>query len=117
MLVASFACPGFVSAGQAQADVMRKYLRTLQPGSTIKIRIQKQGTLKAVLLTVEDEAITVQPKTRVPEPVRTVPFTAIERVELDQGGGGIGKAIAIGAAAGAGAALGVLLILAAIFAD
>lgn len=101
---------------QAQTEVMRKYLRGLQAGSTIKIKVRKQGTLKATLMTVEDDAITVQPKTRVPEPVRTIPIEMIERVELDQGGG-IGRAVAIGAAAGAGAALGVILILAAIFAN
>lgn len=101
---------------QAQTEVMRKYLRGLQAGSTIKIKVRKQGTLNVTLMTVEDDAITVQPKTRVPEPARAIPIDTIERVELDHPGG-IGRAVAIGAAVGAGAALGVLLILAAIFAN
>jgi hypothetical protein len=40
----------------------------------------------------------------------------VRAVELEKRNGGPGRALAIGAAAGAGAALGVLLILAAIFA-
>jgi hypothetical protein len=38
-------------------------------------------------------------------------------VELEKQNGGPGRAIAIGAATGAGAALGVLLVLAAVFSD
>lgn len=115
------ASPAQTSAGSTltaaeQAAVMRKFVSGLQVGSTIKIRVRNRGTLKAILMAVEEHAIIVQPKTRIPEPVRMIPLESIERLELDRGGG-VGKAIAIGAAAGAGAALGVLMILAAIFAD
>lgn len=119
LLLATLVRPAALLAapGQVQPEVMKKYVRSIQPGAAIKIKIRKQGTLKAVLLTADEDTVTVQPKTRVPEPARTIPFDLIERVELDQGGTGIGKAVAIGAAAGAGAALGVILILAAIFSD
>jgi hypothetical protein len=57
----------------------------------------------------------VQRRTRIPEPPVTIPIERIRAVEIDTSGG-TGRAVAIGATAGAGAALGVILILAAIFA-
>jgi hypothetical protein len=69
-------------------------------------------TVKGTLIEVEENAIVVKPRTRIPEPFQSIAFTELEALELDQGSG-IGKTIAISASVAAGAVLGVLLILAA----
>jgi hypothetical protein len=61
--------------------------------------------------------IVVQERTRIPESPLTIPIESIRRVEIDPPGNGIGKAVAIGLAAGASGALGVILLLAAVFSD
>jgi hypothetical protein len=64
-----------------------------------------------------DAGIVVQRRTRVPEPPFSIPIERISTVDIEAPGSSIGKAVAIGAAAGAGGALGVMLLLAAIFSD
>ena len=61
------------------------------------------------------QGIVLQPRTRIPEPPLTIPIERIRAVEIDASNG-TGRAVAIGAAAGGAAALGVILVLAAIFA-
>ena len=61
------------------------------------------------------QGIVVQRRTRLPEAPVTIPIEGIQAVEPDTSSS-TGRAVAIGAAAGAGAALGVLLLLAAIYA-
>jgi hypothetical protein len=64
----------------------------------------------------DTDPIVIQKRTRIPEAPLAIAIDEVQAMELEGKNGGPGKAIAMGAAAGAGAALGVLLILAAIFA-
>jgi hypothetical protein len=57
----------------------------------------------------------VQKRTRVPEAPLQIAIKDVQAVELEAKTSG-GKTVAMGAAAGVAAALGVLLILAAVFA-
>jgi hypothetical protein len=53
----------------------------------------------------------------VAEPFVEIPFDQLVSLEQEVPSSGTGKAVAVGVAAGAGAALGVLLLLAAIWGD
>jgi hypothetical protein len=64
----------------------------------------------------DSDPIVVQRRTRLPEAPLTIPIADIVSLELESNGS-VGRTIGIGIAAGAGATLGVLLLLAAIFAD
>jgi hypothetical protein len=64
-----------------------------------------------VLAVVDSDSITLQPRTRIPESPRRIPFDELETLELKQNGSSVGKSIAIGAAVGSGTFLGVLLIV------
>ena len=105
------------SAPTSDQSVMASYVKQLQIGSRVRIQKTDRRTLRATLMKVDDRAIYVQPRTRIPEPIMTVPLDQIAWVELDPQAetGGPGRAIAIGVAAGAGAAAAFILILAAIF--
>jgi len=93
------------------AEYWQKYTAKLPIGSTIRIRMTDGKRLTAVLAVVDDSSITVEPKTRVPEAPRVIPFDRLQQLELkDAGGSGIGRAVAIGAGIGAATFLGLLLM-------
>ncbi len=99
--------------------VWREFAATLQPGAPITVRLTAGQRVKATLLQVSDDAITIQPATRVPVRPQQVAYADIESLELRRTGGGIGvgKAVALGVAVGAGAFLGLLMIALATLSD
>ena len=101
------------------AAIWRAFASTLQPGASISVRLTSGQRVRATLLQVSDEAITIQPKTRAPVPPQQVAYADIRSIELQRsnGGVGLGKAIAIGVAVGAGAFVGLLMIALAAVAD
>ena len=93
-------------------DVWRAFAQSLDVGQTVAVRLKNGQRFKATLLQASDEAMTLQPKTRVPVPPQRVPFAEVEAMEVQKGGGiGVGKALAIGIASGVGTFLGMLAIL------
>jgi hypothetical protein len=88
----------------------------MTPGARIAVTTTDGKTMKGTLMIVQDDAIVVRPRTRVPEPAQTIPMAQIATIETEREGG-MGRAIAIGAAVGAGAALGVFLALIAALSD
>lgn len=121
VMIAVMATATAPRAQQVQgAAIWREFAATLQPGASIAVRLTSGQRVKATLLQVSDEAITIQLKTRVPVAPHQVAYADIESLELQRangGGVGIGKAVAIGAAVGAGAFLGLLMIALASWAD
>lgn len=117
-LVVSAAVPRAQQPVQGPA-IWRDFAATLQPGAAISLRLTSGQRVRATLLQVSGEAITIQPKTRVPVSPQQVAYGDIESIELQRtsGGIGIGKAVAIGLAVGAGAFLGLLMIAVASFSD
>jgi hypothetical protein len=103
-------------AKQDPPAVTAAYVKALPVGSKVNMRLTDGTTMKAILMVVQEDAIIVRPRTRVPEPAQTIPLERILTIETERENG-VGRAIAIGAAVGAGAALGVLLALAVIFSD
>jgi hypothetical protein len=82
----------------------------------LTVRLQNGQRFRATLIAVRDDAVLLQPRTRVPVPVQAVPYDEIATLERRESGGiGAGKAAAIGVASGAGAFVVILLILMAAF--
>jgi hypothetical protein len=100
------------------ADLWRAFVEKLDVGSTLKVRLKDGTRVKATLLQVSPQAITIQPRTRIPVEPQSVPFDAIESLDVDRSNGiGVGKAIAIGVASAAGAFVGLMLIAFALVGD
>ena len=95
--------------------LLTAYLERLPAGSRVRARLAGGDTVRGTLMQATAKGIVLQPRTRIPEPPLTIPIERIKAVEIDTSSG-TGRAVAIGAAAGGAAALGVILILAAIFA-
>lgn len=111
---------GAASAERQMADtgVLAEYVQKLPPGTAIRVERAGGRTVRGTLMKASNQSVVVQPRTRIPEAAVEIAFSDVLRVTPESSNGNnLGKAIGIGAAAGASAALGVLLIIAAIFAD
>jgi hypothetical protein len=100
----------------ADADLMAHYVRQLPLGSRVRVALADGTVIHGTLMKADADPIVVQRRTRIPERPLEIAIKNVRALEPEKNGSA-GRAIAIGAAAGAGAALGVLMILAAIFGD
>ena len=103
-------------ATRPAADVMTAYVRQLPVGARVRVTLADGRTLHGTLMNTGDPLV-LQKRTRIPESPLEIALGSVRAVELESKNGGTGRAIALGAAAGAASALGVLMVLAAIFAD
>ena len=99
------------AAVQRSREYWFTYASKLPIGSTVRVRTSDGKRQTAVLAVVDEDGITLEPKTRVPEPPRRIPFDQLQQLELKQNGSSLGKAIAIGAAVGAGTFFGIVLLV------
>jgi hypothetical protein len=105
-----------VPAYAPDTSLMANYVRQLPLGSRVRMTLADGRVLHGTLMKVDADPIVVQKKTRIPEAPLQIAIKDVQAVELESKSGGPGKTIAMGAAAGVLSALGVLLVLAAIFA-
>jgi hypothetical protein len=104
--------PHGVSA-QSQGEIWKAFAKQLTIGADLTVRLENGQRFRATLIGVTEDALLVQPRTRVPVPVQPVSYDEIETLERRQARKGMhpGKAAGIGVASGAGAFLAILLIL------
>ena len=103
---------------QAARDVLADYVQSLPVGSRVRVADTAGRTLRGTLMKATDRSILIQPRTRIPEPPMELALAGVVSVTPESSNGpNMGKVIGLAAAAGAGAALGVLMILAAIYSD
>lgn len=108
--------PAPVPAPKAGVAVMAAYVRQLPVGTRVRVTLADGRTLDGTLMSTGDPLV-LQKRTRIPEPPVEIAVDSVRALEPASKNGGAGRAIALGAAAGAASALGVLMVLAAIFAD
>jgi hypothetical protein len=99
------------------AMLMSDYLRQLPIGSRLRVTLASGKVIRGTLMKHDGDPIVVQRRTRVPEPPTEIRVADIAAAELDGSNGSLPRHLAVGAAAAAGVTIGVLLVLAAIFAD
>ena len=111
----SFAAPQTTS-GRPDPALMAGYINQLPIGARVKVDLASGDEIRGTLMKRDGDPIVVQRRTRVPEPPMEIRLRDIVAMELEAQGDS-GRTVAIAIAAGAGSALGVLLLLAAIFSD
>jgi hypothetical protein len=107
-------------SGDRLADraLMAEYVQKLQTGATVKVERTHRRTMRGVLMKATDQAIFVQPRTRLPEPAIEIPLDDVLAVTLEsKHGNSIGRSIATGAAAGAAVVLTIFLVSLALWSD
>ena len=81
-------------------------------GTKLTLDLADGARVTGNILSVEQDAVVMQPRTRLPSPAKRVPFDLIVAIVPDSSGGvDTGKAVAIGAAAGAVSFVAIFLIL------
>jgi hypothetical protein len=110
--------PGAALAGQGAVverspEYWYSYAEKLPIGATVRVRTTDGKRHTAILALVDRDGITVELKSRIPEPARRISYDQIRQLELKTNGSSIAKAAAVGSAIGAGTFLGLLALLAA----
>ena len=99
------------SSAQTPADTWRQFAERVEVGTELNVRLTNGQRVRATLIGVRDDAVLLQPRTRVPVAVQAVSYSDILRMERRGKGIGAGKAAAIGVAAGVGAFFGTMAVL------
>jgi hypothetical protein len=110
---------GATTGGRQPIDpkVMADYIRQLPVGSQVRLSRVKGDDIRGTLMKNDGDPVVIQRRARVPEAPIAVPLQEVLAVELDgPANGSPARTIAIGAGVAAAATLGVLLVLAVIFA-
>jgi len=102
---------------QTSSEVWRSFAEQAEVGTELNVHLNDGRHFKATLVGVRDNAMLMQPKTRVPVPIQAVAYDDVMRLERTKPGIGAGKAIAIGAATGVGAFFGILAIMLGVVSD
>ena len=90
------------------------YADKLPIGATVRVRTTDGKRYTAILSLVDRDGITVETKSRIPEPARRISYEQIQQLELKtNNGASMAKAAAVGAAIGAGTFMTLLALLAA----
>jgi hypothetical protein len=98
-------------------DVWRNFARRVELGTELNVQLSDGHRVRATLVGVADDAVLLQPKTRIAVPVQAVRYDDIVRMEPRKNGHGTGKAVAIGVATGVGTFFGIMLLLLAAMGD
>ena len=97
---------------QARGDVWRDFIARVDVGAEMNVQLRNGQRFRATLIAVRDDAVLLQPRTRVAVPVQAIPYDAIVRMDQRRGGGmAAGKAALIGVAAGAATFLAIVAIV------
>lgn len=111
--------PAIASAEQGIAvdrspEYWYSYAEKLPIGATVRVRTSDGKRHTAILTVVDRDGITVEWRSRIPEPPRRITYDQIQQLELKTANGAsMAKAAAVGAAIGAGTFVGLLALLAA----
>jgi len=108
--------PGGAGA-QVPADVWKTFASRIDVGTELNVRLRSGQKFRATLIDAGEDALLLQPKTRLPVPAQPVAYEAIASLERAKRGIGAGKAVAIGVATGVGAFFGTLLLFLAAVGD
>jgi hypothetical protein len=102
---------------QTAPEVWKGFVERVDVGTELNVHLNDGRRIRATLVGVRDDAVLLQPKTRIPVAIQAVPYDAIVRMEPRKNGHGTGKAIALGIAAGVGVFFVIMAVLVAAVAD
>jgi hypothetical protein len=102
---------------QVPPQIWRSFAERVGVGTELSVRLSDGRRFRATLVSVENDAVLLQPRTRIPVPAQAIAYDEIVRLERTKAGIGAGKAVAIGAATGVGVFFGTLAIMIALVGD
>ena len=96
---------------QTASDAWKTFVERVDVGTELNVRLTDGRRIRATLIGVRDDAVLLQPKTRIPVSIQAVPYDAIVRMEPRKAGHSAGKAVAIGVATGVGVFFGIMALI------
>jgi len=102
---------------QTASDAWKTFVERVDVGTELNVRLTDGRRIRATLIGVRDDAVLLQPKTRIPVAIQAVPYDAIVRMEPRKAGHSAGKAVAIGVAMGVGVFFGIMALIVAAIGD
>lgn len=96
----------------ADGDVLADFAGQLRIGSRVKATITGNRVIRGTLVKRTDQALVLQPRTRVAEPLVEIPFSELLALEQENPPSGTGRAVAVGVGVGVSAAVVTLYVLA-----
>jgi hypothetical protein len=90
--------------------VWYRYLGSIPVGCRVKVETTDRKSFKGIFMGVEGGNVVVKPRTRIPEPARTIAIPSLASLELDQGMGA-GKVVAIAAGVAGATVLTIFFVL------
>jgi hypothetical protein len=96
---------------QTAPDAWKAFVERVDVGTELNVRLTDGRRIRATLIGVRDDAVLLQPKTRIPVSIQAVPYDAIVRMEPRKAGHSAGKAVAIGVATGVGVFFGIMALI------
>jgi hypothetical protein len=100
------------SARITDGDVLAGFAGELRLGSRVKATTTGNRIIRGTLVKRTDQALVLQPRTRVAEPLVEIPFGELLALEQENPSSGTGRAVAIGVGVGVSAAVVTLYVLA-----
>ena len=91
-------------------DVWRQYAERLPSGSYVRVRLTSGATVKGHVIQVSPDVLRVEPKTRIPVPVRDLRYDDIAWISTLKEGKSPGTKVVIGVGAVAATILGLFLL-------
>ena len=105
------------AAPPAPQAITRAYADRLPVGARVKVAVRSGESFSAIYMGVEDDAVRVQKRTRIPEAPFPIPLADLTMLALDEGGTSAAKAALIGVGVGVATFFGILAIAAAAWND
>jgi hypothetical protein len=109
--VTAAARPSAPAVAQDSPDLVRRFVARLPIGTTVTVTLMNRTRLSGMLMEIQDAAVVIKRRTRIPEAARSLAFSDIATIEPESSTGNTVKAAVLGAAAGAAAVIGVLIVL------
>ena len=104
--------PAVAQTPQDAADMWRSFAQKLNAGALVSVRTHDGKYVEGHLIQVTNDAVRINPRTRIQVPVREIAFTDIDKIDPRRDRWSPGAKVLLGVGIGAGAAL--LLFLAAL---
>jgi len=106
VLVFLIAAPSAIARQpQEGAEVWRAFAGKLDAGSFVRVRLKDHSEIKGHFVQSTADTFRLQPKTRIPGPIRDVRFSDIESIKRQGEGWGLAKKILVTAGIAGGIAI------------
>jgi hypothetical protein len=115
VLLVLFAVHGITA--QTAPDVWKQFVERVDVGTELHVQLSDGRRIRATLVGMRDDAVLLQPRTRIPVAIQAVPYDVIVRIEPRKAGHSAGKAVAIGVATGVGVFFGIMALIVAAIGD